>query len=439
MFESIARFFQSNIFFFELLFAYIPFIPFFKPKKLVWLRLTICFAACLCFSYFSPHFLRDVPRAAGAVYTIVWYLVLAALTIISIKICFKGSIWNALFCGIGAYAVQHIFFRIKFSYEYLYRSLEWSFTWLNYLSYWLCMAAVIVFSYFAFTNKLRKDKNFKTNNKKLIVVSFSVIVVAVVLSHVVSMYTRNYRDLVPAMFVSITLFSIVCCLLMLDNLCSNVYNKKLEEEVLIIESLWKNDRRQYELSKQNIDLLNMKYHDLKYQLGAILGSNESHENKDSLKEAIRCLNVYDAMLKTGNETLDVVLTEKRLQCEPLGIQLACIADGKLLNKMNAVDIYSLFGNALDNAIDCLKNVEDIEKRLINVLIRKINGIAKIQIENYVPNPPLIVNGFPQTTKEDKQNHGFGLKSIDYIIKKYNGVIQFSIDENMFMLEIVLPL
>ena len=56
-------------------------------------------------------------------------------------------------------------------------------------------------------------------------------------------------------------------------------------------------------------------------------------------------------MRTGNEILDTILTEKSLICENSGIHINCVADGSLLAFMNPVDLYTLFGNALDNAIE----------------------------------------------------------------------------------------
>ena len=80
----------------------------------------------------------------------------------------------------------------------------------------------------------------------------------------------------------------------------------------------------------------------------------------------RCLDTYDSSFNTGNKSLDVVLTEKKLLCDNKGIKFFCMADGKLLNGIKVSDIYSLFGNAIDNAIECLADVadEDYIKRII---------------------------------------------------------------------------
>ena len=46
---------------------------------------------------------------------------------------------------------------------------------------------------------------------------------------------------------------------------------------------------------------------------------------------------------------------------------------------------------------------------------------------------------PVTTKHDKKNHGFGIKSIDYAVKKYNGMITFGVENDMFEIKILIPM
>ena len=58
------------------------------------------------------------------------------------------------------------------------------------------------------------------------------------------------------------------------------------------------------------------------------------------------------------------------------------------------------------------------------------------IENSYVTAPEIIDGLPQTTKADKANHGFGVKSIKMIVEKYNGEIDFAIENDRFSLMIL---
>ncbi len=70
--------------------------------------------------------------------------------------------------------------------------------------------------------------------------------------------------------------------------------------------------------------------------------------------------------KTGNEILDTLLSEKSLICEARDITMHCVIDGKKL--LDSIDIYALFGNAIDNAIECVEKFSEKEMRFIDICV-----------------------------------------------------------------------
>lgn len=75
---------------------------------------------------------------------------------------------------------------------------------------------------------------------------------------------------------------------------------------------------------------------------------------------------YEAQNKTENKVLDTLLTMKNLYCMKNDISMTCVVDGILFDFMDVMDICSIFGNALDNAIECEEKIADKEKRMIHV-------------------------------------------------------------------------
>lgn len=116
-----------------------------------------------------------------------------------------------------------------------------------------------------------------------------------------------------------------------------------------------------------------------------------------------------------------------------------MADGKHLSCLHVIDICNIFGNALDNAIENVALVEDLEKRMIHMQVFTQGKLLFISISNYCSHPIKIKNGYPVTTKVDRKNHGFGIKSIDYAVKKYGGSISFGVEKDMFELKILIPM
>ena len=93
--------------------------------------------------------------------------------------------------------------------------------------------------------------------------------------------------------------------------------------------------------------------------------------------------------------------------------------------MHVMDICSIFGNALDNAIEHVLLILEEEKRLIHLSVSAKRNFVFIKVENYCEtvickNEQKLIT----TTKTDKQNHGFGLRSIGAAVEKYGGTMEF---------------
>lgn len=195
----------------------------------------------------------------------------------------------------------------------------------------------------------------------------------------------------------------------------------------------------YRIHEESVRLVNQKYHDLKHQI-MLLRSEISTEEKlahlDVLEKDIR---IYEAQNKTGNAVLDTILTARSLQCQQEGISLTCTADGSTLRFMNAMDLSILFGNALDNAIESVRKIDDREKRLIHLTINQQKNFIRIHMENCYEGQLQMVNGMPKTNKQDTDFHGFGLKSIQTIVEKYSGSMTLHAENGWFELRILFPM
>ena len=112
-------------------------------------------------------------------------------------------------------------------------------------------------------------------------------------------------------------------------------------------------------------------------------------------------------------------------------------DGKLLFFMDAVDIYTLFGNALDNAIEANRKVAE-DKRCISILIHEKVNLIFIQIENPYSGQLHFRHGLPLTDKPDQNYHGFGVGSIKAMAEKYGGFMTIETQQNIFVLRITIP-
>ena len=194
----------------------------------------------------------------------------------------------------------------------------------------------------------------------------------------------------------------------------------------------------YQLSKESMDMVNQKYHDLKHQITLLKAEADSGKSVQYLEKMEQEIKVYETQNKTGNQVLDAVLTNKALLCQKEGIELKFMIDGALLAFMEDMDISALFGNMLDNAIESVCRQKNQEKRLIGLYVTREKQFLRIRTENYCEEKLEFRNGLPVTTKADKHLHGYGMKSIRTIVEKYGGSAVASQKNNWFELKILIP-
>ncbi|KAA8501319.1 GHKL domain-containing protein [Mediterraneibacter catenae] len=212
----------------------------------------------------------------------------------------------------------------------------------------------------------------------------------------------------------------------------------MKKEVDAVNSILHRQYEQYNLSKENIEMINRKYHDLKHQIGVIRAERDSEKREQYLAEMEEEIKTYEAQNKTGNQVLDTILTGKHLYCMQHDINFTCVADGHLLDGMNVMDICTIFGNALDNAIEYEEKIEDKKKRLIRVAVYSQNRFIIIRVENYCEVRLTEGNHLPETTKKNKEYHGYGLKSIRTTAEKYGGSMTVKTEDDWFYLRVLIP-
>ena len=211
-----------------------------------------------------------------------------------------------------------------------------------------------------------------------------------------------------------------------------------EKELSNIHSMLKAQYDKYRNYQTTFDMINVKYHDLKHQIAGLRAEMSDEQRQKWIDEMEQELESYSPELETGNSVLDTLIAGKMMSCRANNIKVTCVADGNILDFMHVADICTIFGNALDNAIESVTLIEDPEKRLIHLSVSPKKNFVIIQINNYCENQIKIKNGYPVTTKADKTSHGFGLKSIRYTVDKYHGTVTFDVNKNWFELKILIP-
>lgn len=260
------------------------------------------------------------------------------------------------------------------------------------------------------------------------------VLASVALISVLSSLSSEYRAESSMLFIVSRVYGITFAFLILLLRAGIISQGQARSEILMMEQVMAEERKQYEHNQESINLINMRCHDLKHQLANLAGRLTDEEVK-SLQEA---MNIYDSTIKTGNEVLDVVLYENQLTCQKEQIQLSCLANGKALSFMRTRHIYALFDNAVSNAIEAVRRLSDPEMKVISLNVGCKNGVVEIVVTNYFAGSVEFNDGLPSTTKENKNQHGFGSMSIRYIAEQYRGTMKAEAENGIYTLTVRLP-
>nr|WP_240541331.1 sensor histidine kinase [Bifidobacterium santillanense] len=214
-------------------------------------------------------------------------------------------------------------------------------------------------------------------------------------------------------------------------------------ELASINAQLESQHQEYLASKENLESIGRLAHDLKHQIAALRAEVDPGHAAAGFEQLERSVAEYSAQQHSGNPVLDVILTTKTRACDERGITFTAVADGALLGAagMSSMDIATLFGNALDNAIEATSRLDDPERRLIRLALYAQGGFTVIRVENtFDEATPLRRDaaGNLRTTKHDESRHGFGVKSIRHIAAQYGGEVSIKAEDGWFMLTVLLP-
>lgn len=358
-------------------------------------------------------------------------LVQVVLSYLLVRACFSCGRVHAVFTVTCAYTVQHITSKLSYMVVIpvmlLYGRPD---DWVVLVLLALVNAAVCVPLFLYFTRHVLGDGRLLFNSVRTVVFSALFLVAAIYLSSVLE---ANLDSAAPTYLTSYLALNSLCVLLAVATLSLELTNcsvERLESEKNVLERLLEKDRLEYERAKGEMERINIRYHDLKQQYASV-----SADEQTRLEGEMRSLTPH---YFTGNKALDVVLSQKTAACEQGGITLVCSADGEALTGMRSYHVYSLFGNALDNAIECLASVDDQSKRMIYLGVGRKGDMVVIRVENYTPADPVIRDGSLQTTKADVNNHGYGVKSIRNVAETYGGSADTFVMDHVFFLVVTMP-
>ena len=384
----------------------------------------------------------------------LFFIVCAAALVATLRWVFSTTWLESLVTVAMGYCSQHIAFAITCTINsaagwnlYIYDARLFPLHCVVFTVTYGLIWAIVARSFTVDTQKVR-------NAPVRVAMSIGVLALVIVFNLAVqNLVDTNRLDMAGQIICY--LYDLVCSVLAFALLIAVSNNDRLANDLAVIQQINLLKEQQYEMSRENIELVNTKFHDVRKNLAALRKTAQELQRvqatlpddspalsipTEALEEMEHSIRVYDSIFRTGNDALDTLLTEKSLYCTQHDITLTAMADGKQLGFMDRSDVYALFGNILDNAIEAVTLLPDAADRQITFDVRANGRMLRVSEENYYAgDAPRMVDGLPQTSKADRRFHGFGMRSIARQVAKYHGQIDIDTTDQIFSLNILIPI
>ena len=406
-------------------------IPFFLPleKKRKWylyaMILWAMVSAWIALGTVTFPALNSI-GLSGQVYFALHYVGTLAVYAVGVFLMCRVSWQEAAYAAICAYMAEHIKYCAGTLLQHFLGAPVWLDTW--YVDHGL---SLLIYGsvYFLFVRRICSKGHYLTSALR----SFNLFLISMALMYFLSVYLISL-DLAWIHSIYTLIFIIV---LMISEIRSST-QLRLQEDIQTREKIWALNKAQYEMSKENIALINRKSHDLKRQIAALRTVGSPEEQHAAIAEIEQAVQIYENTFHTGSKALDTVLTREALICGQNHIELSVVADGKLLSFIRSVDLYTMLSNILDNAIEANLRIEEESKRSIHLSVHEKKGLILLQCENPYAGSVMMKDGLPETSKADRENHGIGTRSILSTAAQYGGTVRINTQQNMYVLRIIFP-
>lgn len=378
--------------------------------------------------------LRRMAMGSSMPLLMLTFAITLTTTCVAVLLVWRVSPWQALFCCTAGYIAQNLISGTSNLIDTLVCAagrpeLPWSST--------LLVGCLLVYPLYLwlFVRLVRRHSLADISEPQIILVALAVVATVIGLDVVVKSLGASTLGLEA--YLMARLAHGVLCGFTLFSEQKILAARQLATEREVERRMAAERERQYQLSRKNIDAINVKCHDIKHQIRSLADGGRVADGR-ALEDLAAEIAIYDSTVKTGNPALDVILTEKGLVCSGEKITLAVIADGRALECLEPQEIYSLFGNALDNAIEAVRGIGEPERHLVSLNVRRSGTMCVINVENSCDVAPAFRDGLPVTTKADAGSHGFGTRSMRGIVERHGGVLTFGCEDGVFHVDALLP-
>ena len=273
--------------------------------------------------------------------------------------------------------------------------------------------------------------NMLTLKEWIIIVLSVCISVSIIVISIYVINSMQENDLMIYMWLVIV--AVIVIDMILIYLIFQVDQKYVNEKELLQLQQQSHMQKQY---MDNVRLMDEQVrklrHDMSNQLNVVntfLEENNYDKAREYLKKYVGQAITKERFVNTENDIVNAVINSKILYCKNNGIKIHTTVQ-KTMKKIDDIDICSLLGNLLDNAIEAELKLEQADRYIVlEILIE--DAAMSIFLKNRIAGPVLENNTDMGTTKLDFKNHGFGTKIISKIVRKYNGFLDYSEEDGFF--------
>lgn len=372
-------------------------------------------------------------------------LLVPILLWIFVTIVFSLDIRTRMFYFIVAYS---ILIGCEFLYLILSRMSTWVLSERGFVplsnNIWQLMAIKLL-TYIVFSiakqisNKAHKHMNYKIFMMYLCLPIATLGIMLTVFYSGVDFSSNKRQKILMALFFSLMLFGNILMFYAFNKYSEETY-ENLKRDVIImkqnvelshLQEMIRNDERQKEF-----------IHDTSNYLKIIESLAEAGENS-KIREILRELN-YELEKNTlesysDNLVLNALISEKVTYAKKNNVQIDVFLEPNIqFGALREIDMISMIGNLLDNAIRGAQECENFRTVQIRIFMQNKRNILVVKIVNNCTGKILIENGEIKSTKKEQGLHGLGIKSVNHTAEKYDGYLEYYIKDEKFVALLILP-
>lgn len=400
-----------------------------KRREHMALRLALGLAVCCAVVYAvgaAVYIPGTEPRAVltHAVIPLLVYVLLIGL----VYLCFEESMWTVLFVASSGYIAQDLAGSFKQLLKQIPGIAELTTQSLGIVLVDVCCYGAIFGLLFVLFRPATRNREDNFDNKLKAIVSAVVLIMCIGMARL----TQDNPERNTMAAVAESIYSMAVDILFLVVQFNIMDRSRLANWVETMQELMHQQYAQYEESKATVELIHEKYHDLKQMIATLEEVVPEHQLTE-LKESIER---YETRVRSGYKVLDVLLTQKIDLCIQRNIQMTVNLGNADFSFMEEMDVYTLFHNALNNAIRAVSALPEDMFRFIILLVRQEGNLLTIHLENPCTEDISFENGLPKS-RRDARYHGFGMRSMERTAEKYDGTLAVKAENGKFYLDILM--